>query len=269
MAAIDEVLADLDAESDDLDAIVAGLTDQQWLTPTPAPGWTVAHQIAHLASADGLTVLAATDPDAFEARRQAMGEAFHYLDDAIAAGVAEQLSGTPTEVLTRWRTQRAAAKDALAAVPAGGKVPWLVTPLSAATLGSILFMELFAHGHDIADAVGVVRLAADRIRHLARLGVRTRDFAFISRGLPPPEEEFCVELAAPSGATWRFGPGDATQRVSGPAVHFCLLVTRRRHRDDLALTARGPDADRWLDIAQAYAGPPGPGRAPAGSRSPL
>ena len=57
---------------------------------------------------------------------------------------------------------------------------------------------------------------------------------------------------------------DAPQRVTGPALDFCLLVTQRAHRADLALTAEGPDADRWLDIAQAFAGPPGDGRTPKG-----
>src|SRR6202042_3093014 len=102
----------------------------------------------------------------------------------------------------------------------------------------------------------------DRIEHLARCGVRTRDYAFLTRGLPVPAEEFGVKLIAPSGAEWTWGPGDAAQSVSGPALDFCLLVTQRRHRADLSLAASGPDADRWLDIAQAYAGPPGPGRAP-------
>jgi uncharacterized protein (TIGR03084 family) len=59
---------------------------------------------------------------------------------------------------------------------------------------------------------------------------------------------------------WTWGPDDALQRVTGPAVDFCLLVTQRRHRDDLALVAEGVDADAWLDIAQAFAGPPGEGR---------
>ncbi len=84
----------------------------------------------------------------------------------------------------------------------------------------------------------------------------------MARGLAPPPEEFRVELTAPSGGLWAYGPPDAGQRVTGPAADFCLLVTRRRHRDDLALTATGPDADHWLDIAQAYAGPPGAGRSP-------
>lgn len=65
-----------------------------------------------------------------------------------------------------------------------------------------------------------------------------------------------------------FGPEDAGQRVTGPLLDFCLLVTRRAHRDDLAVRAVGADADQWLDIAQAFAGPPGPGRAPGGGGAP-
>ena len=100
--------------------------------------------------------------------------------------------------------------------------------------------------------------------HVARLGVRARDFAFTAHGLAPPAEEFRIELSAPDGQVWAWGPEDAAQRVTGPALDFCLLVTQRRHRDDLGLVARGPDADRWLSIAQVFAGPPGPGRPHAG-----
>jgi hypothetical protein len=41
---------------------------------------------------------------------------------------------------------------------------------------------------------------------------------------------------------------------------FCLLVTQRVHRADTDLVASGDDAEHWLGIAQAFAGPPGPGR---------
>ncbi len=50
--------------------------------------------------------------------------------------------------------------------------------------------------------------------------------------------------------------------MTGPALDFCLLVTQRRHRDDTEMRAEGDVADRWLDVAQAFAGPPGPGRRP-------
>ena len=93
----------------------------------------------------------------------------------------------------------------------------------------------------------------------ARLGARTRDFAYAARGLPAPAQEFRVELTAPGGSVWTFGPEGAEQRVTGPAADFCLLVTKRRHRADLRLIADGADADQWLDFAQAYAGPPSGG----------
>ena len=78
--------------------------------------------------------------------------------------------------------------------------------------------------------------------------------------LEPPAEEFRIELRSPSGEIWEWGPADAAQSVRGSAYDFCLRVTQRRHRDDLDLIAVGADADRWLDIAQAFAGPPGEGR---------
>jgi enediyne biosynthesis protein E11 len=259
VAIIDEVLADLAAEGDDLDQVVADIGEEQWRTATPAPGWTIAHQIGHLTSSDELATLAVTDAEAFGLRRAALGRDF---DAAVEAQAAEFLAGPPGQLLSRWRQARSGLGNALAAVPAGQRVPWVVEPVSPATLATTRLMELFGHGQDVRDALGVDRPVADRIVHVARLGVRTRDFAFRSRGLTPPEGEFRVELSSPTGQAWAWGPEDAAQGVSGPLLDFCLLVTQRRHRDDLRLVARGADADRWLSIAQAYAGPPGPGRAP-------
>ncbi len=102
----------------------------------------------------------------------------------------------------------------------------------------------------------------DRIRHIAHLGVRTRDFAFAVHRLPPPADEFRVDLTAPSGEVWSWGPEDAAQTVTGPAYDFCLLVTQRVNRADTPLVSVGPDADTWLSIAQCFAGPPGEGREP-------
>ena len=76
----------------------------------------------------------------------------------------------------------------------------------------------------------------------------------------PPAEEFRVDLAAPSGDIWSWGPDTAAQTVTGSAYDFCLLVTQRVHRDDTDLVASGADAEHWLTIAQAFAGPPGEGR---------
>ena len=121
-------------------------------------------------------------------------------------------------------------------------------------------METWAHGLDVADTLGVKRPATARLRSIAHIGVRTRDFAFSINGLTPPAEPFRVELRAPDRSVWEWGPDDAEQRVTGAAEDFCMLVTQRRPRADLDVHPVGADAEQWLGIAQAFAGPPGPGR---------
>ncbi|MFH8800421.1 TIGR03084 family metal-binding protein [Streptomyces sp. NPDC017936] len=256
------VLDDLRAESDELDGLVAELTPRQWTLPTPAPGWTIAHQIAHLAWTDRSSVLAVTDRDAFACEVE---KALAAPGDFVDEGAEEGAGKPPGQVLADWRAGRDALQDALRAAPAGARFPWYGPPMSAASMATARLMETWAHGQDVADALGVTRAPTDRIRHIVRLGVRTRDFAHGVHGLPAPFEEFRVELRAPSGETWTYGPEDAADRVTGPALDFCLLVTQRAHRADLALRAEGPGADRWLDIAQAFAGPPGAGRPPEGA----
>jgi uncharacterized protein (TIGR03084 family) len=261
VADLADVLADLSAECADLDALVAELPAAEWARETPAEPWTIAHQIGHLAWTDGIAVLAATDPAAFAA---ALGEALDTIDTYVDRAAAEWAADPA--LLETWRTGRRRLTDALTALPAGTKVPWFGPPMSAMSMATARLMETWAHGQDVADALGVQRAATDRLRHVAHLGVRTRDFSFAIRDLPVAPDPFRVELAAPSGDVWTWGPDDAGQRVEGPALDFCLLVTQRRHRAELALLAQGEQADAWLDIAQAFAGPPGPGRKPIGVR---
>jgi uncharacterized protein (TIGR03084 family) len=259
MAELADVLPDLTAECAELDALVADLPDADWARETPSPGWSVAHQIAHLAWTDDVATLAATDPDAFAAQLEAaLAEFETYVDRAAA----ERATQPPQQLLASWRAGRGALADALQAVPAGTKLPWFGPPMSPTSMASARLMETWAHGQDVADTFGVRRPATDRIKHVAHIGVRARDYAHFAHQEQPPAEPFRVELTGPSGAVWTWGPEDAVQRVTGPALDFCLLVTQRRHRDDLALEATGADADHWLDIAQAFAGPSGDGRKP-------
>ncbi|QEU93621.1 TIGR03084 family metal-binding protein [Streptomyces kanamyceticus] len=254
------VLADLRRESEELDRLVAQLPYERWATGTPATGWTVAHQIAHLAWTDRAALLAATDPIAFA---DEVAKAAAAPDTFVDDGAQEGATLPPADLLTRWRTARDKLWHVLSEAPAGTRLPWYGPPMAAPSMATARLMETWAHGQDVADALGVTREPTDRLRHVARIGVRTRDFAYAVRGLTPPQEEFRVELTSPvTGETWEYGPDDAPQRVTGPALDFCLLVTRRAHRADLDVRAQGPDADRWLDIAQAFAGPPGTDRTP-------
>jgi uncharacterized protein (TIGR03084 family) len=255
------VLTDLVVEGDRLDDLVAPLDDQGWRTTTPAAGWDIAHQVGHLAWTDEVAVVAATDKAAWDTAVLAALEDPDGFVDAEAARLAQL---DPATLLGRWRTARRLLVETLADYPTDQRLPWFGPPMSATSMATARFMETWAHGLDVAEALGVVPERTDRVRHVVHLGVRTRDFAFTVHRLEPPTEELRVELVSPGGETWTFGPPDATQTVRGSAYDFCLLVTRRRHRADLDLTATGPDADRWLDVAQAFAGPPGAGRPPSG-----
>ena len=122
------------------------------------------------------------------------------------------------------------------------------------------FMETWAHALDVYEAIGVEPEITDRIRPVAHLGVRTRDFAFSVHGLERPGRGV-PGRGRPVRRGLDVGPEGAAQTVVGSAYDFCLLVTQRRHRADTDLVATGADAERWLGIAQAFAGPPGAGRA--------
>jgi uncharacterized protein (TIGR03084 family) len=253
------LLADLAEESAWLDALVSGLPGSGWATPTPAEGWTIAHQIGHLTWTDDQALLAVRAPDEFTGT---LRKAAAQMGAAVEAGAQEGAAAAPVDLLARWRQGRADLARELEELPEDERIPWYGPPMSAASLVTARLMETWAHGLDVADALGQPRVTTPRIRQVAHLGVRTRDYSFAVHGMAPPREEYRVELAGPGGEVWVWGPEDAADRISGTAVDFALLVTQRIHRDDTDLVTRGDGARRWLQIAQAFAGPPGPGRDP-------
>jgi len=256
---LEGVLADLTAEGDRLESIVAGLDADGWRTPTPAAGWTVATQVAHLAWTDEVAVAAATDKSAWDA---VVTEALEDPEGFVDAEALRGAEASPGVLLTRWREARTKLAEALRTTPPGQKLPWFGPPMSPTSMATARFMETWAHSLDVHEALGVEPERTDRIRHVAHLGVRTRNFAYLVHEREAPEEEFRVELTAPSGDRWTYGTEDSSQTIQGSAWDFCLLVTQRVHRRDTDLVAQGRDANEWLSIAQAFAGPPGEGRSP-------
>ncbi|GAB3243440.1 TIGR03084 family metal-binding protein [Nocardioides dilutus] len=262
------LLDDLQAEGDQLRETVERLGEDGWRAATPAEGWDVATSIAHLLWTDEVAVLAAhslrseADKAAWdEVVLAAIADPFGFVD----AGAHELAELPRDEVLGRWAAGRAGLRMALLDVPKGSKLPWFGPPMSPPSMVTARFMETWAHALDVYDAAARVTGQSrpeptDRIRHVAHLGVRTRNFAFAQHELEPPADEFRIRLTSPSGDTWTWGPEDAPQSVAGPAYDFCLLVTQRVHRDDTDLVSVGADAEQWLRIAQAFAGPAGPGR---------
>ncbi len=258
-----EIIDDLVAEGGSLDTLVTDLGPDGWRRDTPSPGWSVAHQIAHLAWTDQIALDASAGEAAFA---DAIGRLAAYGADVTDRTAAAGAVDAGPVLLGRWRAGRARLATVLRDLPDGTRLPWFGPPMRAASMATARLMETWAHGTDVAEALGVTREPTARLRHIAHLGWRTRGFSYAAHGLPVPESPVRVVLTAPDGTLWEYGPHDAPETVSGPAEDFCLLVTQRRHLDDLDLTASGPESARWLGIAQAFAGPSGGGRAPRGER---
>lgn len=256
------VLDDLVAEQQALDAIVAPLVPAQWTLPTSSLRWSVADQIGHLTYFDTTATLAIVDPDAFVAHRDELIGSFadELAVDDLTLGEFRTL---PTgQQLDRWRSRREALEAAGRTLTDEARVEWYGPSMSARSFLTARLMEVWAHGQDVCDAVGARRTPTDRLRHIAQLGVITRRWSYAVRGEQAPDGDVRVELIAPSGAMWTWGPDTAPASVTGPAEDFCLVVTQRRHVDDTALDAHGDAARDWMRKAQAFAGAPTTGPAP-------
>jgi uncharacterized protein (TIGR03084 family) len=250
---------DLADEHEELDAMVADLDDSQWNILTPAEGWTIKDQIRHLAYFDDRARLSATDPKAF---KQYLMEILQNLNAFYKCLEDVGKNSTPAELLEWWRKERRGLIEALEPMDRKARLPWYGPDMSALSFATARLMETWAHGQDIADALGVVRTPTDRLHHSTHLGVTTFGWSYVNRQLEVPGIPVRIELTGPSGDLWTWGPIEAKNLVKGSAEDFCLVVTQRRHVDDTNLITEGPVARHWMTIAQAFAGPPGSGRKP-------
>jgi uncharacterized protein (TIGR03084 family) len=246
------MLADLRAESDDLDTVIAGAGADGMTKPTPAEGWSVSDTLGHLWFFDREGRRALEEPEAFVA---ALDKLF-----ADPAGYFkahdETIRALGDALIPSWQDERRRIIDALGAIDPATRVPWYGPSMSPMSFGTARLMETWAHGQDIADALGVAREPTDRLRHIAYLGVITRGFSYAVRDQAAPDVPVYVALTAPSGTEWTWGDATAENSVRGPALDFCLRVTQRRMLEDLDLEVTGDAAKEWMSIAQAFAGGP-------------
>ncbi len=256
---MEKICADLAKEYEELDTIVGALDESGWNIMTPAEGWTVKDQIRHLAYYDERARQAVADPEAFG---QHLADIANNPDGhrETLEKVGEEF--TVAELLNRWRQGHRTLLDTLIPLDRKTRLKWYGPPLSALSFATARIMETWAHGQDIADAIGVERAPTDRLRHVAHMGVATFGWSFVNRQMEIPDSPVRVEIISPAGELWTWGPESAKDQVKGPAVDFCLVVVQRRHLGDTRLVIEGETARQWLSIAQTYAGPPGTGRKP-------
>ena len=249
-------MSDLIAEHAELDALVASIGEASWKSVTPAEGWTIADSIGHLDFFDERARLALVDPEAFAADRERLiASAPH--DPSV--DFARAVSGS--ELLAHWRDQRRELVAAASAADPQARVPWYGPAMSLRSFLTARLMETWAHGQDVFDTLGRDRQPTDRLRHVCHIGVQARPYSLMINRRPADTTEIFVSLSGPDGTDWTWGsPTASGGRVVGDALEFALVVVQRRNLGDTTLAVDGESARNWMDVAQAFAGPPGPGR---------
>jgi uncharacterized protein (TIGR03084 family) len=251
-------------ESLTLRGLLGPLRDTPLTHPTLFKSWTVADILGHLHMFNRAATLTATDTPAFN-------DFLAWFTAGLKAGRTmldlqdewlDSLSGRA--LVEAWRAGAEETARVYAGLDPKARLKWAGPDMSARSCITARQMETWAHGQAVFDLLGVEREEADRIRNIAHLGVSTYGWTFANRGEDPPGPPPHVRLTAPSGAVWEWNAppegggegGEPDSRVEGTAVDFCRVVTQTRNVADTALRATGEAAERWMAIAQCFAGPP-------------
>jgi uncharacterized protein (TIGR03084 family) len=253
----DNLCADTADESAALLRVLRGLDAADWAIVTGCTPWTIGDQISHLAWNDDAAVRALTEPVAFRSTRPTTPEGIQAMVDAVIADHHE-LAGDA--LLTWFETARAALLSRFGAADPKARMPWYGPDMSVTSKLTARFMETWAHGWDVLDALDIDYQPTDRLRHVVFLGLQALPNAFTAHGreVPTgPSNSIRVDVELPSGAHLVLGPPDASNVVEGSGYELALVVTQRRRVATTSLQATGDVANEWLQIAQAFAGPPG------------
>jgi uncharacterized protein (TIGR03084 family) len=249
---------DLRAEHEALDGLLTRLQPEDWDRPTPAAGWQVRHQVAHLEFFDDLGAqCVAGDPSGLLGLRDRAAQSGATTEDEISlALLLPRADDKPSELLDGWRSGRAALMAAFEAAPPDRRVTWATGPLALASFATARLMETWAHGLDCYAAVGVAPVDTQRLRHVCHLGYRALPHAFrrARQEMPALLEELRLELIGPDGQAWQYGPLDASSVISGPAGEWARVAVQRMRPDHARrLRPEGALAEQALRVARAFA----------------
>jgi uncharacterized protein (TIGR03083 family) len=149
----DSLVAQLDETWDSIDAVLGGLTDDQWRLPTSCPGWTVADQVAHLIGTESSLAGRPTPPLAGEPGPHVRNDIGRFNE----AWIVEFRRRSPAEVLAAWREITALRRSQLEAASDDDFAADSWTPVGPGTYGRFMEIRVFdtwVHEQDIREAVG-------------------------------------------------------------------------------------------------------------------
>ena len=243
-----DAVAQLGDEQADLEQVLRGRPERDWLIPTPAHGWDVRDQVSHLADTEEIAYDTSTGGP-----RQLNAEALSFPSPEAftESGCEKGRKMNGADVLEWWVTGAAKTRGVLEKKDPKERIPWGLG-MSARSFVSARLMETWAHGLDVRAALGVPPNASPRLRDVAWLVFRAFPYAFSHAKREMPTGTLRMELDF-NGELWTFGPDEADNTITGDALEFCRVgVQRMKLADAKTLKAQGALAEEALQVARAF-----------------
>ena len=247
---------DFQAESDALHKLLDPLSDADFDRKTQFKGWTVNDILQHLHFFNHAADLTLVDEEGFARLRDEMNAIFDQ-GESLVVHTDRRLGGIRGhDLLEQWHDGYTAMAGNFHKSDPKRRLKWFGPDMSALSSVTARLMETWSHAQAIYDLLGVERADQDRIRNIVIMGNNTFGWTFINRGEEMPADRPYLKLTAPSDEVWEFNEPSSTNYIEGASSEFCQVVTQTRNIDDTNLTVVGETANRWMAVAQCFAGAP-------------
>ena len=195
---------------DEIDELLAGLSDEQWDAQTDLPGWRAHDVVSHIIGTESfLAGVPAPTPDCDVSQLPHVHNEIGVLNECWVRHLHDE---SPSAMLEKFRSVTGERRSALAAIDDDAWNQKTVTPVGPDTYGRFMRVRTFdcwMHEHDIRDAVGVsasdeVLAGAPAQDALAEI-TATLGYIVGKLGGAPDGSRVAFELTGPLERTLRVG----------------------------------------------------------------
>lgn len=247
---------DFKEESISLYEILKNEKEEVFNTKTQFKDWTINDVIYHLHVFNYAAYLSLTDEEKFS---EFINDFYKAVKSGISAREYEKklsnnLSGK--ELINLWKDEFSRVAEAFSKADPKKRVKWAGPDMSVRSSISARHMETWSHGQEVFDQLGIERINTDRIKNIVIIGINTFGWTFINRSIEVPKKVPMIILNSPSNKKWEWNTDNNEDSIIGDATEFCQVVTQVRNIKDTNLKVEGNVAEKWMSIAQCFAGPP-------------
>ncbi len=247
---------DFQAESDALYALLKPLKDADFERKTQFNNWSINDVLQHLHYFNYAADLSLSDEEGILKLLADLRTGYEQ-GETIVTFTDKALNGVKgAALLELWHDYYTGMLDNFHKVDPKMRVKWAGPDMSVLSSITARLMETWSHAQEVYDLLGVEREEKDHIKNVVVIGNNTYGWTFANRGEEVPGERPHLKLAAPSGEVWEFNEPQDDNFIAGQAVEFCRVVTQTRNIADTSLTVVGEPAEKWMAVAQCFAGPP-------------